>query len=189
VIRAPSSAISRSAFSPHTPNPCSATVRPASESEPHTRSAHALVANTDDSAVAGEMSPAPPACTGSVTTWFVSLYSVSMSWRSSTAAATLRKIEWVRDGAGARFGHLELEIGAYFITITDQPEVAAAASGSRFGVGSDEILTHPHALIGTVDSICDTLRQRRDELGISYFTIGQRHLDEFAPVVARLAGT
>jgi probable F420-dependent oxidoreductase len=108
---------------------------------------------------------------------------------SSTAEATRQKLAWVREGAGDRFDDLELEIGGYFIAVTDHPTEAAAAIGSRLGASGDDILANPQALIGTVDSICDLLQQRREEYGISYVTIGQRHIDEFAPVVARLAGT
>jgi hypothetical protein len=47
---------------------------------------------------------------------------------------------------------------------------------------------HPHALIGDVDRICDTLVARREEYGISYITVGESNIDAFAPVVARLSG-
>jgi hypothetical protein len=56
-------------------------------------------------------------------------------------------------------------------------------------VSPDEFATHPHALFGTVEQICDTLIARRERYGISYVTVAQRHLDEFAPVVAALSGT
>ena len=107
----------------------------------------------------------------------------------ATEAETLEKVQWVREGAGSRFDGLELEIGAYFISVTDDPASSAVALGNRFGVSGEEILTHPHALIGTVDSICETLHRRREALGISYITVAQRHIEEFAPVVARLVGT
>ena len=108
---------------------------------------------------------------------------------SATETQTLEKIRWVRDGAGDRFDDLELEIGAYFIAVTDDPAKAASDLAGRYGITGDQLLAHPHALIGSVDSICETLQQRRETLGISYITIAQRHLEEFAPVVARLAGT
>jgi probable F420-dependent oxidoreductase len=108
---------------------------------------------------------------------------------SATEEQTIEKIQWVREGAGDRFGQIELEIGAYFIAVTDDATTAAEAIGSRFGVGGDAILSHPHALIGTVDAICDTLHKRREMFGISYITIAQRHLDEFAPVIDLLAGS
>jgi hypothetical protein len=48
---------------------------------------------------------------------------------------------------------------------------------------------HPHVLAGSVDEICDQLEARRERYGISYVTVGARALHDFAPVVARLAGT
>ena len=48
---------------------------------------------------------------------------------------------------------------------------------------------HPHGLFGSVDSICDELIRRRETYGISYVTVGDAQMDEFAPVVARLTGS
>ncbi|MFN8023034.1 MAG: TIGR03621 family F420-dependent LLM class oxidoreductase [Acidimicrobiales bacterium] len=101
---------------------------------------------------------------------------------------TLQKLQWVRDAAGDRFDEIELEIGAYFIAVTDDRDAAASAMAGRFGVSTADILAHPHALIGSVEQICETLEERRARLGISNICVAQRHLDEFAPVVARLAG-
>ena len=47
---------------------------------------------------------------------------------------------------------------------------------------------HPHALIGSVEQIVDTLEARRDAFGISYVTVGDAAMEMFAPVVAQLAG-
>jgi probable F420-dependent oxidoreductase len=107
---------------------------------------------------------------------------------SSDEEQTLQKLQWVRDAAGDRFDQLELEIGAYFIAVTDDRDGAATAMGGRFGVSADAILSHPHTLIGSVEQICETLEERRARFGISNICVAQRHLDEFAPVVARLAG-
>ena len=113
----------------------------------------------------------------------------SASVASATVERTKEKIQWVREGAGDRFDQLELEVGAYFVTVTDDPVEATAAMASRFGIAPEELASHPHALLGTVDGICETLLARREELGISYLTISQRNAEEFAPVVARLTGT
>lgn len=107
---------------------------------------------------------------------------------SSGADQTAEKIGWIRDGAGDRFDRIELEIGGYFIAVGDGAAAQLAAMAQRFGVSPEELATHPHALIGTVDQICDTLVERRERYGISYVTVAQRHVDEFAPVVAALAG-
>ena len=107
---------------------------------------------------------------------------------SSTREATAEKIGWIREGAGDRFGDIELEIAAYFIAISDDPGAAVAAMARRFDVPDEVLASHPHALIGSVSEICDKLEQRRGELGVSYINVAQRSMEAFAPVVARLSG-
>ena len=102
---------------------------------------------------------------------------------------TREKIGWIRDGAGDRFDQIELEIGAYFVAVGDDIAPQIAPMAGRYGVSSEELLSHPHGLFGSVTEICDTLVARREQLGINYVTIAQRNMDEFAPVVAALAGT
>ena len=65
---------------------------------------------------------------------------------------------------------------------------AVQAMAARFGVTPEELTEHPHALLGSMDEVCDRLQQRREELGISYINVAQRSMTSFAPVVARLAG-
>ena len=108
---------------------------------------------------------------------------------SGTAEQTRQKLDWVRAGAGDRFGDLELEIAAYFAVVTDDPAAAAGGLAARFGADPDAFDDHPHALIGPVDRICDLLEQRREELGISYVTVSNRAMESFGPVVARLSGS
>lgn len=107
---------------------------------------------------------------------------------SSGDDATAQKLEWIKAGAGDRFDEIELEIGAYFVAISDDPGPTIGAMAGRFGVSEEEFAAHPHALLGTVDDICETLQERRERFGFSYVTVPQRNLEEFAPVVARLAG-
>jgi probable F420-dependent oxidoreductase len=113
----------------------------------------------------------------------------SASVLSSGATETENKIRWIRDGAGDRFDHLEIELGAYFVGVGDGAAAQLESIAGRFGVSPEQFGAHPHALFGSVADICDTLRERRRRYGVSYVTVAQRHLDEFAPVVAELAGT
>jgi probable F420-dependent oxidoreductase len=112
----------------------------------------------------------------------------SDSMRTSTAEETHRKIDWIRAGAGDRFGALELEIGAYFVAVRGATEQTAADLAARLGLTVDQLGTFPHALTGTVDEICETLERRRAEYGLSYITVGSAVSDAFAPVVERLSG-
>ena len=53
----------------------------------------------------------------------------------------------------------------------------------------EDILASPHVLVGSVERIVETLQERREQLGVSYITVSGGFIDDFAPVVARLAGT
>jgi len=107
---------------------------------------------------------------------------------SSTASLTEQKIGWIKAGAGDRFDDIEIEIGAYFTVVTDDAATVAKMA-TMFALDEAEFADHPHALIGSVDSICAQLTERRDRYGISYVTFGASVMEAVAPVVARLAGT
>jgi probable F420-dependent oxidoreductase len=111
------------------------------------------------------------------------------SIQSATDAGMQERLSWVKAGAGDRFDEIELEVGAYFTVVTDDPAAAAERMAGMFKITPEEMVAHPNALIGTVDAICDRLVERREKYGISYVTVSDRNLDAFAPVVARLAGT
>ncbi len=108
---------------------------------------------------------------------------------SGTAAGTADKVEWIRAGAGDRYESIELEIGAYFTTVADDGPAAREKMAAGLGMGVDDLATYPHALVGSVDEICETLQARRDTYDISYVTVGARAMADFAPVVERLTGT
>lgn len=107
---------------------------------------------------------------------------------TSSAEETAKKVGWIREGAGDRFDQIELEIAAYFVSVRGRSEVDAAAVAARVGMSVEDLNTFPHALAGDVDEICDELQRRREIYGISYVTVGDAHLESFAPVVERLAG-
>ncbi|HSE02561.1 MAG TPA: TIGR03621 family F420-dependent LLM class oxidoreductase [Methylomirabilota bacterium] len=110
--------------------------------------------------------------------------------RSDFGADALRqKIEWVRAAAGARFDSLELHALIQAVAVSDQRTPTADALAARFRVSRDLALESPYVLLGTIDEICETVRRRREQYGISYLTVFERDMEAFAPVVARLAGT
>jgi probable F420-dependent oxidoreductase len=108
---------------------------------------------------------------------------------SSTADLTERKISWIRDGAGDRFDEIEIEIAAYFTSVTDDVEATTERMAGMFALTPEVFATHPHALIGSVDAICETLVERRQRFGINYVTFGAAAMEAAAPIVARLVGT
>jgi probable F420-dependent oxidoreductase len=106
----------------------------------------------------------------------------------SLAESTRRKLAWVREGAGDRFDELEFQMQGYS-RITDDARGVAEMMGGVLGIDPADALESAMLCVGTVDEVCDRLRRRRDEWGVNYNVISQDAVDEFAPVVARLAGT
>jgi probable F420-dependent oxidoreductase len=109
--------------------------------------------------------------------------------RDTLGDSTRRKVGWIREGAGDRFDDLELQIRYFVAAITDDPQALADAMAPAFGVSPDEALGSGSVLAGSVDKVCDTLIARREEWGVSYVVFGDDTYEQFAPVVARLAGT
>ena len=103
--------------------------------------------------------------------------------------ATDRKVGWVRAGAGARAGAPELQVRVHVAMVTADRDAVIDELAPTFGLTPDEARTTPHALVGSVDQICDQLVERRERWGISYLGLSDDQLDAFAPVVGRLSGT
>jgi hypothetical protein len=104
----------------------------------------------------------------------------------ATAAATDRKVTWLRDAAGDHFDDLELNALVFAVIITDDAAGTAANMAPLFGVEAQDVLEMPHALIGTVDEICERLHAHRERWGFSYFVVQEAAIDAAAPIVARL---
>jgi len=103
--------------------------------------------------------------------------------------ATRQKVGWVREAAGKRFDDIELNCLIGFVMITDDARSIAQAMGPTFGIDPDDALHVPVTLIGTLDEMVEELRWRREEYGISYFSVEADVWESLAPVVSRLAGT
>ncbi|MFG6196559.1 TIGR03621 family F420-dependent LLM class oxidoreductase [Nonomuraea sp. JJY05] len=96
-------------------------------------------------------------------------------------AAFLRKLEIVREAAGARYDALELGTSVVQVGERKAEEAWSAADSSSLG-------ETPQVLLGTRADVIAKLRYWRDEHDISYFVVHhERDLDAFAPVVEELA--
>jgi probable F420-dependent oxidoreductase len=103
-------------------------------------------------------------------------------------AAVEDQIGWVRQAAGARFDHIELNLRVRMVAIGVDREAKARIGAEGMDCSADDLLGSPFCLLGSVDEVADQLLRTRDELGISYLTVSQRHMDQMAPVVALVAG-
>lgn len=134
----------------------------------------------------------------------VSLMARSVDGRIDAADITwpafVKKIEWVRESAGERFGDITLSGLVQDIVLTSDRERAAAAYIERAAAGVfpltmsgpvsiDDVLTSPLVLIGTPAEVAAHLHHVRSTLGITYFC-GLPGMDEsLAQVIAALVPT
>jgi probable F420-dependent oxidoreductase len=108
---------------------------------------------------------------------------------SASGAETVKKLGWIKEGAGSRFPEIELQIRYFVCVISDDAMGVAGALASSFETTAEEILGSGTALIGTVPEMIDLLVARREDWGVSYIVVGDDFFVDFAPVVAALAGT
>lgn len=103
------------------------------------------------------------------------------------AITLAQKIEWVRDEAGERFDDIEFNIQTWAVVITDNRELVANQLTAQFPLPPQMLLNIPYLLIGTEKEIIDQIEKYREQLGISYYSVFERHMEEFAPIVAHFS--
>jgi probable F420-dependent oxidoreductase len=102
---------------------------------------------------------------------------------------TREKVAWVKEAAGDRFDSLELNALIGFVMITDDASGVADAMAPHFGISVEDALHVPLALLGTLDEMIEELQWRRQEYGISYWSIEADSWESLGPVVSALSGT
>jgi probable F420-dependent oxidoreductase len=111
------------------------------------------------------------------------------SARSMTGAATDQKIDWLREAAGNRFDDIEIQSFVGFTNFTEDRRSLAEMMAGAFGVSPDDALETPVVLAGTLEQMIDDLYARRERWDMSYVVVGVDVMEQFAPAVAKLAGT
>jgi probable F420-dependent oxidoreductase len=106
---------------------------------------------------------------------------------NATGTATKEKLQWVREAAGDRLSSIELHTNLTNVYVTDdrRPLMEKVARGYGLDDAKDA-LDIPHVVIGTAAQCAEQLQQRREETGISHYTVFVANLDAFAPVLGML---
>ena len=107
---------------------------------------------------------------------------------SASQAETVKKLGWIREGAGERFDEIELQIRYFLCAITDDAMGFATAVAPGFDSTPEEVLGSGAALLGTIPEMIDQL-VARESWGVTNIVVGGDNFVDFAPVVAALAGT
>ena len=106
----------------------------------------------------------------------------------ATAARTDEKIAWIHAAAAERATAPVLQVRQHVAAVTDEVGPMAEAFAEAFGITPDEAVASPFQLVGSVEQIVEMLEERRARWGFSDIGLSAGAMDEFAPVVARLAG-
>jgi len=108
---------------------------------------------------------------------------------NASPAHTREKVGWVKEAARGRFDDLELNALIGFVMVTDEASEVADAMAPHFGISPADALHVPLALLGTLDEMTEELEWRREEYGISYWSIEADSWEALGPVVSKLSGT
>jgi probable F420-dependent oxidoreductase len=107
---------------------------------------------------------------------------------NATPEATRRKVQWVREAAGTRFDDIELNTLIGFVVVTDDRDELVRTLAPTFGIEPEDALHVPLGLIGTLEQMEEELQWRREEYGMSYFSVEGSAWEQLGPVVSRLSG-
>ena len=105
-----------------------------------------------------------------------------------TAEAVDGKVDIIRETAGDRFNHVEMNIRAFLVNITDDAAGAISRLAKGMGVEESMVAETPFALMGPPSKLIEDLIARRERWGFSYVIVGGEDVEKFAPVVAALSG-
>jgi probable F420-dependent oxidoreductase len=88
------------------------------------------------------------------------------------AAGLKNRIAVIRDAAGDRFEQIELNVLIQFVVPTDDRLASAAELATVFGGISPEfVLDSPFLLLGSHEEMAQTLTERQQRFGVSYWTV------------------
>lgn len=106
----------------------------------------------------------------------------------ATAERADEKVTWIRDAAADRVTPPILQVRQHLAMVTDDIDPIAEMFAGAFGITPAQAVASPFQLVGTVDHIIGMLEERRERWGFSDIGLSVDAIDDFAPVVARLAG-
>ena len=102
-------------------------------------------------------------------------------------AALEDRVDFIRAEAGDRFDQLELSLLVQKVHLAGQ--AAPDLSTPRLfapELSDDQLLALPGVLHGSPNAIVDTLHKYRENYGVTYFTVLEKDLATFAPIIERI---
>jgi hypothetical protein len=114
-----------------------------------------------------------------------------------------KKVEWTKQGAGARFDEIRTGLAVMKLHICDDPLESARAVRAEFDavyrnligredgfdLSPEELVESPWFWIGTEDELVRKAHALRDGFGLSQFIVMPGAMEEFQPLLERLNGS
>jgi len=108
--------------------------------------------------------------------------------RDRLPAAFNAKLGVLREAAGDRFRHLEINAFATFIVTgkrqADTEELISRRGWS--GIDADAVWQMPTIFIGSSEQIRSDLQERRERFGLSYLVVGEDSLPTLTEIISGL---
>lgn len=106
----------------------------------------------------------------------------------ATEKATAEKIGRIKEAAGDRFERLEINVWLASAGLAGSGNSLLSSAAAAAMGAATVVYDSPYVLYGTLGSVREKLQRRREELGISYYTLPSRSMESMAPLVEALAG-
>jgi probable F420-dependent oxidoreductase len=104
------------------------------------------------------------------------------------ASGVDEQLNWICDAAGDRMENLELNFLLQRVIETDDRHAVASELSEQWQTPANVLLASPFMLIGSADEMAETLRERRQRWGISYYACFDNDMHSMNAVLTRLSG-
>jgi len=96
------------------------------------------------------------------------------------------RIDFLRAAAGERFGHLELNLFVFAVSVSEGEPDLTVARQVLGGMSDEQIRALPGVLTGSAEEVAETLLRYREKYGLTYFGGLETSMTDFAKVIERL---
>lgn len=105
----------------------------------------------------------------------------------ATAARTDEKVAWIREAAAGRATPPRVQVRIHVAAVSDDRAGMAELLAAGLGLSPADALESPFQIVGSVEEIVELVLARRERWGFTDIGLSSSAIDDFAPVVARLA--
>jgi probable F420-dependent oxidoreductase len=96
------------------------------------------------------------------------------------------RVEFLRSAAGDRFDQLELNLSVMSVILTDGDPDLTMTRQFFPGQSDEQLRANPGVLIGSVSEVAETLLRYREKYQLTYFSVIEPYMADFAKVIERL---